>query len=107
VAINFTDYLFEIGQYNDSTDDLILAGSYSIDLTSFRDSIIDLAFGFEAGYDDFYLDSFGTFSSLEINLADTGGNTAPVPEPATMILLGSGLIGLAGASRKKRLKNLA
>ncbi len=73
---NFTDT-------NDGFDELITAisnGSFSIGL---------------------HVQAFGTGGSESLVLSLTGDIT-PVPEPATMLLLGTGLAGIAGIMRKRK-----
>ncbi len=79
------------------------AGTYSIDMTPYLGQTIRLAFGLEYdSWDDWGFDSTGTISNIDLAIASSG--TEPVPEPATMLLLGSGLVGLAGMGRKKFFK---
>lgn len=98
---DFTLGQFDVGDYvqfnvNSSEQWYVEAtgtGHVEFDLTAFQGTTISLDWALVWGGD---WDATTTASISNIDVA-----TAPVPEPATMLLFGSGLVGLYASNRKK------
>jgi hypothetical protein len=73
------------------------SGGRSFDLSSYQGQTLNLAWVLYWGGDFDAQGAWATVSNIDLATADV----APVPEPATLLLVGAGLCGLPFLNRKK------
>jgi hypothetical protein len=92
--------LFDLSFDSSSDLDLFQPGAFTLATLSFN------AIGIGTSPLSFYKADLGDANGDPLDADITNGSVAVIPEPATMLLLGTGLVGVAGAARRRK-KNQA